>query len=193
MSPRTMLGALLLILLTAVPSPAAAKGPTQVEVRNLSTGSVVMLTWEREELMALMELVEWPQSRSRPRGVQNGSLTHVATLDWQLEDGHAVWLDRVFSDGEGTAWVARRDHLMGNDFVTWGRVRAPFALDLLVEQLGRAEPAETAQAQQVTPEPAVAAQTASASRASWFGLGAAAAVVVLGGLSLLLRRRSSPA
>jgi len=188
MTRRTTLCALMMMLFLLVPSPAVAKGPTQVEVRDLATGTSTMLTWEQPELLALMELVEWPSDRRRPHLVANGGLHHVATLAWQFEDGHPVWVDRVFSNGNGRSWIARRDHLSGNTFVTWGRVRSPVALDLLLARLGEAQPAP---ANQVVPEPQDTRQTSSASSVPAFGLGAAAAAVVIGGLSLVLRRRRS--
>jgi hypothetical protein len=191
MTRRTTLSALMLVLFLLVPSPAVAKGPSQVEVRNLSTGSTTMLTWESPELAALTELVEWPSERRKPRLVANGGLTHVATLAWQFEDGHSVWLDRVFSDGKGTTWIARRDHLSGNAFVTWGRVRAPFALEQLLAGLGdvpaRVETTATIQT------PKASTTEVHASRGGFdgvsFGSGAAAAALLAGSLGLLLRRR----
>jgi hypothetical protein len=192
MPRRTALGVLLLLVLfLAVPSPAAAKGPTRVEVRNLSTGTTTMLTWDQPELTALMELVEWPASRRKPHLVATGALKHVATLDWQFDDGQAVWLDRVFSDGAGTVWIARRDHLSGTGFVTWGRVRAAYALDVMVARLGDAEPAP---AGPVATEPAHTVRTSTVGAASAFLFGAAAATLGVGGLSLVVsRRRSAPA
>lgn len=191
MTRRTTLSALMLVLFLLVPSPAVAKGPSQVEVRNLSTGSTTMLTWESPELAALTELVEWPSDRRRPRLVANGGLTHVATLAWQFEDGHSVWLDRVFSNGKGTTWISRRDHLSGNAFVTWGRVRAPYALDQLLAGLGEA-PAR-AERTATTAAPKAATTGARASQGGFdgasFGSGAAAAALLAGSLSLLLRRR----
>lgn len=46
---------------------------------------------------------------------------HVATLTWQLGDGMLAWIDRIYSDDTGRAWVKRRDHLSGSGSVLWGR------------------------------------------------------------------------
>ena len=180
----------MLVLFLLVPSPAVAKGPSQVEVRDLATGTTTLLTWDSPELTALMELVEWPSDRRKPPGVANGTLAHVATLAWQFEGGQSVWLDRVFSDGNMDTWIARRDHLAGNTFVTWGRVRAPHALDQLLAGLGGAPPAAE------TTGTTVAAASTATSTASPDGLdsasfawGAAAASLVAGTLGLALRRR----
>ena len=191
--PRRTLGVLVLVLFLLVASPAAAKGPSQVEVRNLKTGTNTMITWVQAELSALMELVEWPSARRKPHLVSSGALTHVATLAWQFEDGQAVWLDRVFSDGNGTTWIARRDHLAGNTFVTWGRVRAAYTFDLLLAQLGE-EPETTVAPSSVAPSSVAESSTAAAADfdGSSFGLGAAAAALVallVGGVGLRLRRR----
>lgn len=191
MTRRTTLCALMLVLFLLVPSPALAKGPQQVEVRDLATGMTTLLTWDNPELMPLMELVEWPAIRQKPHLVANGRLPHVATLAWQFEDGQSVWLDRVYSDGAGTAWIARRDHLSGNSFMTWGRVRSPFALDQLLAALGES-PAKA----QTTGSTATAKAPTAGARATRggfdgasFGWGAAAAALLAGALSLALRRR----
>lgn len=178
-----------MVLFLLVPSPAAAKGPRQVEVRNLSTGTDTMLTWDRPELNALMELVEWPANREEPQLVASGRLTHVATLAWQLEGGQSVWLDRVFSDGQGTTWVARRDHLTGNTFVTWGRVRAPFALDQLLAGLEEVPAAPETTAATVTSPKAEARVPEGGFDAASFGWGAAAAALLAGTFGLAVRRR----
>lgn len=192
MTRRTTFCALILVLFLMVPSPAVAKGPSQVEVRNLSTGSTTMLTWESPEFTPLIELVEWPSDRRKPHIVANGRLTHVATLAWQFEEGHPVWLDRVFSDGNGTTWVARRDHLSGNGLVSWGLVRAPFALDQLLAGLGEAPPA----APEPTADISTPRTTTTEARVSQggfdsasFGWGAAAAALLGGSLSLVFSRR----
>lgn len=191
MTRRTTLSALMLVLFLLVPSPAVAKGPSQVEVRNLSTGSTTLLTWESPELAALTELVGWPSVRRKPHLVANGALTHVTTLAWQFEDGHPVWLDRVFSDGEGTTWIARRDHLSGNTFVTWGRVRAPYALDQLLAGLGEAPAAPETTAGIATSKASTTQDRVSPDGfdSASFGWGAAAAALLAGTLSLVLRRR----
>lgn len=178
----------MLVLFLLVPSPAVAKGPSQVEVRNLDTGTNTMLTWDRPELTALMELVEWPSGRRKPHLVANGGVRQVATLAWQFEDGQAVWVDRVFSNGNGKAWVARRDHLSGNSFETWGRVRAPFALDLLLEELGEAPAEAKTTATSKAPTTQVRASQGEFDTAS-FGWGAAAAALLAGTVSLGFRRR----
>jgi hypothetical protein len=95
-----------------------------------------------------------------------------------------VWLDRVFSDGNGTTWIARRDHLAGNTFVTWGRVRAAYTLDLLLAQLG--QESEPSGRKPVTRESATGLDGSS------FGMGAAVAALaalLVGGVGLRLRRR----
>ena len=115
----------------------------------------------------------------------------MATLAWQFEDGQSVWLDRVYSDGMGTAWIARRDHLAGNAFVTWGRVRSPFALDQLLPELTEA-PAktETTAAAATSKAPmSEARDTQGGFDGASFGWGAAAAALLAGTLSLALRRR----
>jgi len=192
--PRKTLGVLVLVLFLLVAPPAAAKGPSQVEVRNLKTGTNTLLTYEQAELCALMELVEWPSARRKPHLVVSGALTHVATLAWQFEEGQAVWLDRVFTDGNGTTWIARRDHLSGNTFVSWGQVRAPFALDQLLARIGEA----TAESETTATVATSAAPTTDA-RASQggfdgasFGWGAAVAALaalLVGDVGLRLRRR----
>ena len=188
----------MLVLFLLVPSPAVAKGPSQVEVRNLATGTTTMLTYDRPELTALMELVEWPANRRKPHVVANGDIPHVATLSWQFEDGMPVWLDRVYSDGNGVTWIARRDHLSGNSFVTWGVVRAPYALDHLLAGFEKTPATTDSTVTPATATPATSkASTTGATQGGFdgasFGWGAAAAALLAGTLSLALRRRAARA
>jgi hypothetical protein len=122
MSRRTTVGALVLTLIVLVAPPAAAKGPTEVKVRDLRTGATTLLDFaDRGEMGALQELVGWPEGQREPPGVGRGALVHVATLTWQLGDGMVAWIDRIYSDDTGRAWVKRRDHLSGSGSVLWGR------------------------------------------------------------------------
>ena len=69
-----------------------------------------------------MELVGWPEGQQEPPGVGRGALVHVATLTWQLGDDMVAWIERIYSDDTGRAWVERRDHLSGSGSVSWGRM-----------------------------------------------------------------------
>lgn len=113
---------MLTLVLLATP-PAAAKGPTQVEVHDLRTGSTTLLDFlDRGEMGALEGLVGWPERLGVPRGVEGGGLEHVATLTWEYGDDMPAWIDRIYTDGTGPAWVERRDHLSGSGSAHWGRL-----------------------------------------------------------------------
>lgn len=123
MSRRTTVGALVLALFILVAPPAAAKGPTEVEVHDLRTGATTLLDFaDRGEMVALEELVGWPEGQREPPGVGRGALVHVATLTWRLGGDLVAWIDRIYSDDTGRAWVERRDHLSGSGSVSWGRM-----------------------------------------------------------------------
>jgi len=178
--PRKTLGVFMLVVFLLVTPPAAAKGPTEVEVQNLKTGTTTKLTMDQPELSALTELVGWPSRRRPPHLVRGGDLTHVATLVWGYGDGQSMWVDRVFSDGAGTTWIARRHPMADSIPIAWGRVRAAYSFDLLLAQL-----------EQPSATTSVAPSSTVPDGAS-FGWGAAAAALVallVGGVGLRLRRR----
>jgi hypothetical protein len=116
-------GCCALALIVLVAPPAAAKGPTEVKVHDVRTGATMLLDFVagRGEMAALQELVGWPEGQGEPPGVGRGALVLVATLTWQLGDGMVAWIDRIYSDDTGRAWVKRRDHLGGSGSVSWGR------------------------------------------------------------------------
>ncbi len=123
MSRRTTFGALVVALLLVASAPAAAKGPTRVEIQDLRTGTTTVLNDSHHELFDLMELVGWPEGRSEPSGLDSGTLEHVATLSWTFDDKTPLWIDRIYADGSGDTWVQRRDFHGGGGAVTWGQVR----------------------------------------------------------------------
>lgn len=124
MSRRTKLGALVLALLVLAASPAAAKGPTRLEIQDVQGGTTTVLDTSQSQFFQLMELVGWPEGRSAPPGLDSGALEHVATLSWTFDDKTPLWIDRVYTDGSGDAWVQRRDFHGGNGSATWGQVDA---------------------------------------------------------------------
>lgn len=123
MSRRTTFGALVVALLLVASAPAAAKGPTRVEIQDLRTGTTTVLNDSHHELYDLMELVGWPEGRSEPSGLDSGTLEHVATLTWTFDDKTPLWIDRIYADGAGETWVQRRDYHGGGGAVSWGQVR----------------------------------------------------------------------
>jgi hypothetical protein len=109
-------------LLLIASAPAAAKGPTRVEFQDLQAGTTTVLSDAQNEFFELMELVGWPAGRSEPAGLDSGALEHVATLSWTFDDKTPLWIDRVYADRSGDAWVQRRDFHGGGGAVTWGHV-----------------------------------------------------------------------
>ena len=122
MSRRTTFGALVVSLLLIASAPAAAKGPTRVEIQDLQAGTTTVLSDAHNEFFELMELVGWPEGRSEPSGLDSGALEHVATLSWTFDDKTPLWIDRVYADRSGDTWVQRRDFHGGGGAVTWGYV-----------------------------------------------------------------------
>jgi len=185
----TILGVLALALVL-VSAPADAKGPNQVEVHDLTTGTTTLLTEDRTETWALMQLVEWPQNTREPDGIATGRLEHIVTLSWQLPGVEPVWTDRIYSDGEGTTWVQRHDQLSEPATTTWGRIRAPMALEAVLSSLD--QPAETPKITQDEPATVTAPPPPRAVADGWdgasFGWGAASAGVLAMGLALGARR-----
>ena len=181
--------ALALGLLVLVSPPAAAKGPNQVEVHDLKTGTTTLLTEERTETWALMQLVEWPRNTTEPRGIATGRFELVATLSWQYPDDidypkSPVWMDRIYSDGEGSTWVQRHDQLSEPATTTWGRVRAPMALEAVLSALDR--PAKAPTVSQEKPATVAAPPPPRAAPNGWdgasFGWGAGSAGILAMGL-----------
>jgi len=126
---------MLLALLLLLAPPAEAKGPTQVEVHDLRTGATTLLDLtDHAEMGALGEIVGWPERPRAPRGVASGVLEHVATLTWQYGDEMPAWVDRIYSDDTGRAWVERLDHLSGSGAVHWGRMSG-YAFDAVLTAL----------------------------------------------------------
>ena len=91
---RTTLGVLVLALLVLAASPAAAKGPTRLEIEDPQTGTTTVLDDSQNQFFQLMELVGWPEGRSAPPGLDSGALEHVATLSWTFDDKTPLWIDR---------------------------------------------------------------------------------------------------
>jgi hypothetical protein len=183
----TTLGALALALLVLVSAPANAKGPNQVEVHDVTTGKTTLLTEDRTETWALMELVEWPHDTEEPRGIATGKLEHIVTLSWGFpDDSSPVWVDRLYSDGIGTTWVQRRDSMSGPATTSWGRIRAPIALEAVLASLDR--PAEVPTVSQDKPATVAAPPPPRASADGWdgasFAWGAGSAGVLAMGLAL---------
>jgi hypothetical protein len=193
MSRRTTVGALVLALFVLVAPPAAAKGPTEVEVHDLRTGATTLLDFaDRGEMGALEELVGWPEGQREPRGVRSGVLVPVATPTWQLGDDMVAWIDRIYSDDTGRAWVERRDHLSGSGSVSWGRMSG-YAFHAVLSQIQ--EDAEGTTATLVAP---TAESTRDPGRqasggfdATSFGWGAGLTALLATGLWLIARRRRS--
>jgi hypothetical protein len=196
MSRRTTLGALVLALLVLAASPAAAKGPTQVEVHDLRTGSSHLLGTQGGELpgglIALMELIGQPTESREPRGVSSGALEHIATLTWRMTDETTFWVDRVYSNGRGSIWVQRTDHQVDPGTITWVRVKTAFALDSAISAVATPPDVETT----AIPEAAAPKRTTEPGRhadagfdPSSFGWGAGLAGVLATGLALVARRR----
>jgi hypothetical protein len=189
---RIPLVALVLAMVLLVTPPTAAKGPTEVEVRNLKTGTTTRLSMDQPELSALTELVGWPSRRRAPHLVRGGNLTHVATLVWGYGDGPSAWVDRVFSDGAGTTWIARRHPMAASIPIAWGRLRAAYSFDLLLAQLEQPSATTSVAPSSTVPSSSSTPRQASSSTGFdgvSFGWGAAAAVLLAGTLSLALRRR----
>jgi hypothetical protein len=206
MSRRSSVGALVLSLFVLVAPPAAAKGPTEVEVHDLRTGATALLDFtDRGEMAALEELVGWPEGQREPLGVGRGVLVHVATLTWQLGDDMVAWIDRIYSDDTGRAWVERRDHLSGSGSVSWGRVSG-YAFHAVLSQIQEdaegttatlgapAEPTRdpaTLVAPKVESTPDPGRQASAGFDAASFGWGAGLTVLLATGLGLIARRRRS--
>lgn len=204
MSRRTSLGALVLALVVLVAQPAAAKGPTQVEVRDLRSGVTTLLRMlDKGEMHALGEVVGWPQGQREPLGVSRGVLVPVVTLHWQLDDDMPAWTDRIYADDRGRAWVQRRDYLSGSGPVSWGRISS-FAFDAVLtaiqERPGETtthgapdeDPARDPAAVGVpTPDPIRDPERETPARlhAASFGWGAGLAALLAAGLGLVTRRR----
>ncbi len=166
-------------------APATAKGPNQVEVHDQKTGTTLLLTEDQTETWALMQLVEWPHNTKEPRGIAAGKLEHIVTLSWRYpDDSPPVWVDRVYSDGTGTTWVQRRDSMSEPTTTTWGRIRAPFALDAVLA--GLQPPAEVPTVSQDKPATVAAPPPPRASADGWdgasFGWGAGSAGLLAVGL-----------
>ena len=123
MSRRTPFGALLVALLLVAAAPAAAKGPTRLEIQDPQSGETTVLDDSRNQFHELMEVVGWPAGRTAPPGVDSGALEHVATLTWTLDDKTPLWIDRVYADKSGETWVQRRDFHGANGSATWGQAR----------------------------------------------------------------------
>ena len=181
--------ALALTLLVLVGQPATAKGPNQVEVHDLKTGTTTLLTEDRTETWALMQLVEWPEGTSEPRGIGTGRLELVATLSWQYPDDidipkSPVWMDRVYSDHNGITWVQRTDHMSEPAVTTWGRIRAPMALEAVLAGLDR--PAKVPTVSQDKAATVAAPPPPRATTDGWdgasFGWGAGSAGILAVGL-----------
>ncbi len=136
MTRRTTFGALVVALLLIASAPAAAKGPTRVEIQDLRTGTTTVLNDSHHELFDLMELVGWPEGQTEPSGLDDGTLEPVATLSWTFDDKTPLWIDRIYADSSGDTWVQRRDFHGGGGAVTWGRVPAD---DELAELLSAVE------------------------------------------------------
>ena len=122
MSRRTTFGALVVALLLLASAPAAAKGPTRLEILDPQAGTTTVLDDSKDEFDELMEMVGWPSRRSAPPGVDTGALDLVVTLTWTFDDKTPLWIDRVYADSSGDTWVQRRDFHGGNGTATWGRV-----------------------------------------------------------------------
>jgi hypothetical protein len=200
MSRPTTIASLVLALFLLVAPPAAAKGPTQVEVHDLRTGVTTLLTdFGGAEMGALFELVDWPESRHEPAGIRSGALEQVATLSWQYDETTPAWTDRVYADETGRTWVQRRDHLSDTEAVTWGRVKAGFAFQAVLDAIGeQAEdtattttPATTHEAPAAAPIRSPAHEASAGFDAASFGWGAGAATLLAAGLVLLGKRRRS--
>ncbi len=131
-----------------------------------------------------MQLVEWPHTTREPRGVATGKLEHVVTLSWQLPGVDPVWTDRIYSDGGGTTWVQRHDQLSEPATTTWGRIRAPMALEAVLAGLERTAKAPTVSQDKAATVAAPAPPRASAD--GWdgasFGWGAGSAGILAAGL-----------
>lgn len=196
MSRRTTVGALLLTLLFLLAPPAAAKGPTEVKVDDPKTGATTLLDFaDRGEMEALQLVVGWPQRTGEPRAVRRSELVHVATLTWQYGEGMVAWIDRVYTDDAGVAWVKRRDYLSGSGSVVWGRTSA-YAIEAVLSEIqgGEVQPGEEGTtATMVTPPSASArAKAPQPSRglhADSFAMGAGLTGLLAAGMALIVIRR----
>ena len=192
MSRRTTLGALVMALLLISSAPAAAKGPTRLEIQYEQGGTPTVLTDSQNEFFQLMELVGWPEGRSEPPGLDSGALEHVATLTWTFDDKTPLWIDRVYANGAGETWVQRRDIHGGGGAVTWGQLRGGKDLTGL---LGADEPTTSSLQAPVAAAPEldageVASAAADDALPSW-SVGLLALLVVGPALAIGWRRTSA--
>jgi hypothetical protein len=195
MSRRTTVSALVLVLLVLAAPPAAAKGPTQVEVHNLRTGETTKLTDFGGEQQALMELLGWPDGKGELPGTRRDNLEHIATLSWQYDEQTRAWVDRVYyAEDTGATWVER--HMSGSRSVSWARVPAGRALETVLAAIE--EPAEGTTAPPKAPAAAPsreperrAAPAPSSARldGSSFGWGAGTAMLLAASVALARRWR----
>ena len=107
-----------------------------------------------------------------------------------------MWNDRLYSDGDGTTWVERREFHGGNGRGAWGRVADASALDEMLST--QVEPARatrsTVKTPAVTPVLEPGSTFAGTSDAGLRGWGTALLAIPVVGLALAVwRRRSSSA
>jgi hypothetical protein len=120
---------------------------------------------------------------------------HVATLTWQLGDDMVAWIDRIYSDDTGRAWVERRDHLSGSGFVSWGRMSG-YAFHAVLSEIQEDAEGMTATLgapAEPTREPRRAASAGfdAGFDAASFGWGAGVAGLLATGLALTAKWRRS--
>lgn len=196
MSRPTTAAALALALLILTAPPAAAKGPTEVEVHDLRTGETTELSgFDDHQLMAVIELVGWPEGIRPPGGMSSAKFEHIATLSWQYPEGMPAWVDRVYRQKRsGVIWVQRRDLMLESELLSWRRLEEPSAFEVVLAEIAAPDNVTTS---------SVAAPAADPSRnqtsgddddrfdGASFGWGAGLAGLLAAGLVLAAKWRRS--
>jgi hypothetical protein len=191
---RTTLFALLLALLVLAATAAAGKEPIRVEVHDHRTGTTTLVQSPRYAI-PLMELIGSPSATHKPQALRNGRPELIATLTWGYDENTPAQVDKVYADRAGRTWVERHHHLSDPAYVSWGRVKAGSALDVVLTAIQ--EPAEAptspiAAPAEPTREPrreAAAAESPERFDGSSFGWGAGLTGVLAVGLALVARGR----
>lgn len=135
MLKRLAIAVLALALLVLTAPSAAAKGPVQVSVHDVRTGTTTFLDgidddWDR--VRSIEELVGWPDKNTAPKSLTNGRAKLIATLKWQFDEQTPAWVDSIYVDPMGRTWVERKGQMTGNEGVTWGRVLAGTAFTTIL-------------------------------------------------------------
>ncbi len=182
--------ALALTLLVLVGQPATAKGPNQVEVHDLKTGTTTLLTEDRTETWALMQLVEWPEGTSEPRGIgyREARARRDAVMAVPRRHRHPQ-VTRLDGPGVLRCTTASRGSSEPTSMsepavTTWGRIRAPMALEAVLAGLDR--PAKVPTVSQDKAATVAAPPPPRATTDGWdgasFGWGAGSAGILAVGL-----------